>query len=616
MPAIAGLSTSYEADGVSIENNIFYNNGNNNLLRCNTTGWLQYTNQSNILGTNPLFSSSVNFNIQSNSPAIDAGLDVGLTSDYVGNAIQKPPDIGAYEFYTLPLPVYQNAAVENATPSLIGITYNLTLANIVPANASFNVLVNSLTRAITSVAISGTKIQLTLASPVEYGDVVTVSYTKPSINPSQTIAGGESANISAKAVTNNCISNVPVYSAAVVQNITPSLIEITFSLALANIVPSNSAFIVQLNSSARNITSVTISGNKVQLTLGSGVKFGDIITVSYTKPVSNPLQTSSGAQTSSISNQPVTNNCNDAIKTNNPPVVVINYAKTIYEGFVSEIDATSTYDPNNDSLIVEWTVPNNVPVSIVQSFKTEFLAPVVDNSKTVNFDLKVSDGTTILSNAIPVTVLPYKPELNEARITNIIASTYLASDYPEYIIDGNITTKWSSDGDNQWLILTLAGPFRISHLMIAFLQEQNYESYFDIYGSKDNVIWENILTSAASCKFSGERQIFDIPALNSNSEYPYLKYVGHGNSLNSLNSVSEIKIFGTPQQGSKIIDPKGNNITIYPNPTQNFFNISINEPDYNLNSIRIIDISGKIVFEYPFDHKIDNVRLPDSLNSG
>jgi hypothetical protein len=296
--------------------------------------------------------------------------------------------------------------------------------------------------------------------------------------------------------------------------------------------------------------------------------------------------------------------------------VVINYAKTIYEGFVSEIDATSTYDPNNDSLIVEWTIPNNVPVSIVQSFKTEFLAPVVDNSKTVNFDLKVSDGTTILSNAIPVTVLPYKPELNEARITNIIASTYLPSDYPEYIIDGNITTKWSSDGDNQWLILTLAGPFRISHLMIAFLQEQNYESYFDIYGSKDNVIWESILTSVASCKFSGERQIFDIPALNSNSEYSYLKYVGHGNSLNSLNSVSEIKIFGTPQQGSKIIDPKGNNITIYPNPTQNFFNISINEPEYNLNSIRIIDISGKIVFEYPFDHKIDNVRLPDSLNSG
>lgn len=165
-----------------------------------------------------------------------------------------------------------------------------------------------------------------------------------------------------------------------------------------------------------------------------------------------------------------------------------------------------------------------------QGFKTKFLAPVVDNSKTINFDVKVSDGKTILSNAIPVTILPYKPELTEARITNIIASTYLTSDYPENIIDGNIATKWSSNGDNQWLLLTLTVPFRISHFMIAFLQEQNYESYFDIYGSKDNVTWESILNSAASCKFSGERQIFDIPALNSNSEYSYLKYVGHGNS--------------------------------------------------------------------------------------
>jgi len=54
------------------------------------------------------------------------------------------------------------------------------------------------------VAISGTKVLLTLASPVVYGDAVTVAYTKPSTNPLQTIAGGQAISLSAINVINNC----------------------------------------------------------------------------------------------------------------------------------------------------------------------------------------------------------------------------------------------------------------------------------------------------------------------------------------------------------------------------------------------------------------------------
>jgi hypothetical protein len=52
---------------------------------------------------------------------------------------------------------------------------------------------------------------LTLASPVVYGDVVTVAYTKPASNPLQTSSGGQAVSISAQSVTNNCSSpsNLP-----------------------------------------------------------------------------------------------------------------------------------------------------------------------------------------------------------------------------------------------------------------------------------------------------------------------------------------------------------------------------------------------------------------------
>ena len=106
----------------------------------------------------------------------------------------------------------------------------------------------------------------------------------------------------------NTVSQIPVYFGSVIENATPALLVMNYGLSLANILPAASAFTVQVNSANMAINAVAVSGTKVQLTLASSIKYGDIVTVSYTKPVSNPLQTSSGGLTASISVQPVTNN--------------------------------------------------------------------------------------------------------------------------------------------------------------------------------------------------------------------------------------------------------------------------------------------------------------------
>ena len=105
----------------------------------------------------------------------------------------------------VPVPLYSGFVVSNNTPAILEMTYNLTLANIVPAVSAFTVKVNTVTRSVSSLAISGTKVLLTLATPVVYGDVVTVAYTKPASNPLQAIAGGQAASLTAQSVTNNCI---------------------------------------------------------------------------------------------------------------------------------------------------------------------------------------------------------------------------------------------------------------------------------------------------------------------------------------------------------------------------------------------------------------------------
>ena len=410
---------------------------------------------------------------------------------------------------------------------------------------------------------------------------------------------------------------LPRYISSVIEDATPTLLEMTYDLTLNNlIVPSASAFSVQVNSVSTTVIAAAISGNKVQITLPGPAKFGDIITVSYTEPASNPLQTTSGGIAQDISTSPVTNNCKNVNIIKLPPVVVINSPKTVYAGFINEIDATATYDPNNDPLVAEWVVPNDVPVSTVSGLKTHFLAPVVDNPIKVDFQLKVSNGDTLLLNNITNTILPYKPELNAVTITNVEASDFQLQDYPYNILDGNTLTKWSSNGDNKWLYLKFAEPFKISHIELAFLRGQQFESYFDIYASKDDLIWDPILTGIASCNFSGERQIFDFPSERNNTEYLYLKYIGHGNSLNSWNYISEFKVFGSPVQNSGTGTSEKRKVIIYPNPASDFLNISIKDPVMKADMLRIVDISGKIVSEKVLNPIIKNVQIPIKLRPG
>lgn len=195
---------------LKITNNLFYGNGNSNAVKW--TGSFSpgsgYDNSS-IITSDPLLASD--FRLQAGSPAIGTGIAVGLSTDKSGVPWNTKPSIGAFESgstATSPvIPSYQNSAVENVTPSVLSITYDLSLAGIIPAASSFNVQVNAVARTVSAIAISGNKVQLTLSTAIKYGDIVTVAYTKPATNPLQTLTGGMAITISGKSVVNNLINS-------------------------------------------------------------------------------------------------------------------------------------------------------------------------------------------------------------------------------------------------------------------------------------------------------------------------------------------------------------------------------------------------------------------------
>lgn len=330
------------------------------------------------------------------SDLIDAGTNVGLS--YYGSA----PDIGYSEYVagpvTHPAPAFVSALIQNSSPDLLEMSYILNLANIVPHTSAFTVTVNSIPITVVSVGISGTKVLLRLSSPVNAGDIVTVSYTKPATNPLQTPAGGVAESLSPRSVANNVTSNIPLYISSVIENETPTRLEMTYDVNLANILPSTSAFSVRVNSFSRNVTSVTIVGNKVRLILASAVVNGDVITVSYSKPLTNMLQSTSGGQAASLSTQPVTNRVNPAI-----PVFV---------GAVVENSA-----PGRIEMTYNLTLANVIPSNAA------FTVLINSNARSINSVL-ISGSKVMIGLTSPVlfgdviTVSYSKPASNPLQTPN------------------------------------------------------------------------------------------------------------------------------------------------------------------------------------------------------
>jgi uncharacterized repeat protein (TIGR02059 family) len=531
------------------------------------------------------------------SDLINAGVDVGLP--YVGNA----PDLGAFETQigsSPPAPLYLSSVIENTTPSVIELSYDLILAKIVPSKTAFIVRVNSGTRTINTVTISGSKVFLSLSSPVSFGDLVTVTYTKPSTNPLQTSSGRQAASISNQAVTNKVgAPEVPVYVTSSIENASPSILEMNYSLPLSNIIPPSSAFVIKVNSSDRAVSSVAISGTKVLITVVNPFVHGDVITVAYVKPLVNPLQTVSGAQAVSLNAQVVKNNIGNI---NTPPIIVVNYKSSSYSGFVNEIDASGSYDTNKDNLTYLWEVPDIVPVSSKSSSTIKYLNPIVNSPQTIVFTLRISDGKTTQSRPIPIEILPFKPELEVAEISNIEASSFQAPYYPYNIIDGNVGTMWSANGDNQWLIIELKQSFSVQHVKLAFQPGQRRESYFEILGSTDKVNWEPILTKTASCFFSGDLQVFEFPPSKTGREFNYVKLVGRCNSTDTWNYISELKIFGSRQRNSPEYEKLA--VKVYPNPAQEFVTFRIDESTLMPDFVQLIDLSGIVVLRSVVDPDI------------
>ena len=182
--------------------------------------------------------------------------------------------------------------------------------------------------------------------------------------------------------------------------------------------PNTGAYTVTVAGSPAAVSDVSISGATVTLTLTTAVTGGQTVTVSYTRPSTNPVQNTSGDDAPSFSNQAVTN------LTNAPPTAVHNTVTTnedtAYPFTVANFGFSDT-DTGDELVSVKITsletdgdlALNGVGVVVDQEIANADIdagnltfTPALNahGSAHATFEFKVNDGTADSDVAYTMTI--------------------------------------------------------------------------------------------------------------------------------------------------------------------------------------------------------------------
>ena len=220
------------------------------------------------------------------------------------------------------------------------------------------------TTIVSSVAISGSTVTLTLSAAVAHDDTITVSYTKPTTGGLKR-SGKEifTDSFSTFAVTNNTPDPTPKFSSASI-NAAGDTLTITMSknlLTTTTGIPAKSAFTLSGGTAA--VTAVAVSGKTVALTLSPTADQGETITIAYTKPTGandGKLQSATGGHlVASWTAQSVTNGADGKPR---PASAAVNGA-TLAITFDRALDASSVVTKTDFALGGTTATVSSVAIS-------------------------------------------------------------------------------------------------------------------------------------------------------------------------------------------------------------------------------------------------------------
>ncbi|GAA4844639.1 hypothetical protein GCM10023310_23210 [Paenibacillus vulneris] len=180
---------------------------------------------------------------------------------------------------------------------------------------------------------------------------------------------------------------------------------------------------------------------------------------------------------------------------------------------------------------------------------------------------------------------------------SIAASAVTASaddgNVPANTVDGNLATRWSASGDNQWIQYDLGSSKKVAYVKIAFQSGDTRTFNFDIKTSADGTTFTTAKSNVTSA-MNNSLQTFDFPDV---SGARYVRIIGHMNSASAWNSYTEVEIYGEDLTGSNIVNvsTSAQLVTALNNATAGTEIVLANGTYYNSNNTESPVVAGRFV---------------------
>jgi hypothetical protein len=162
------------------------------------------------------------------------------------------------------------------------------------------------------------------------------------------------------------------------------------------------------------------------------------------------------------------------------------------------------------------------------------------------------------------------------------------------VLDNDLNTRWSANGDGQWIQFCLSSATTVTGVQIAFYSGTSRTSTFDILTSTDGASFTTASAGRVSSGTSLNLETFSITSRTAK----YVRIVGHGNSANLWNSYTEVRI-QTSSSLARMASPEivfsKETLASYPNPFRQANTIVFTLEQSGHAYLSVYDLTGKEV---------------------
>lgn len=232
---------------------------------------------------------------------------------------------------------------------------------------------------------------------------------------------------------------------------------------------------------------------------------------------------------------------NLATTENNIESAQIFIKETSQNGFTWKIKDTSNYAKVSNSRIISAT--SGSEFKEISADGTWLYISSGYYLKDMNNEIGVNSTTQKDVNKYKLVYLNtnFDPTgLTKLSINSVTASSH-DGNIPANTLDGNFDTRWSAQGNGQWIDFDLGSVKNIDSVRIAFYKGNTRTANFSIQASEDGVNYLTVDNNLQSSGFTLDLETFKLNNVNAR----FLRIVGYGNTSNDWNSITEVEIWSS-----------------------------------------------------------------------